>query len=356
MDNLIFRLFSINFNNQTEPWWHDSHYLGAIFQAIQGVEFQDKFHQFGIDGGKRFKTFTSYEQLLQETTSWQLKPYLLQGNLENGRFSLGLTIHKTRLNLILKIEGDVLAQKPKHYVNKLIRFGTYLHTAFKDTALLGPNFHITQLGNSYPRPKPPRKHPRWPVGSLVDFMSKPYFVRQIADGENLFEQLRATPFPDNRIREETESLLIFRWVQDFQDSNHIAVGRTIQEISLSQIMDWPIAAGFNEFGDQQEILWGQQPHPPLTFYTETTHEGYKAVVQNPDGSVDEPLFLEMSTWIAANSLPDQTPLTQLHLITPNRKSALSIRQRATQMGITKVLYSDESNILWNPWPPGQWLE
>lgn len=356
MNNLIFRLFSLTFNNQTEPWWHNSNHLGSIFQSVQETEFQDKFNQFGIDGGKRFKSFMSFEQLLQASISWKIKPYILRGISEVGDFSLGLTIRKNAVNIFLKIDGAILEQEAGHYVNELIQFGTSLHTQFKDTALLGSNFHITQLGSGYSRPKPPRKHPRWPVGSLVDFMSKPYFIKQIEDGENLFEQLRTASLPNNRIREEKEDLLIFQWAQEFQDSDQIAAGRSLQETYLSQIMDWPIAAGFNEFGDQQEILWGQQSHPPLTFYTEAVQEGYKAIVQNPDGTIVEPLFIEMADWIATKSLPDQTPLAQLHLITPNRKTALSIRQRAAKIGVTKVLYTDESNMLWNPWPPGQWLE
>ena len=90
--------------------------------------------------------------------------------------------------------------------------------------------------------------------------------------------------------------------------------------------------------------------------TKAVQEGYKAIVQNPDGTIVEPLFIEMADWIATKSLPDQTPLARLHLITPNRKTALAIRQRAAKIGVTKVLYTDESNMLWNPWPPGQWLE
>ena len=356
IENLIFRLFSITFINQDTLWWQDTSYMGRIFQAIQETEFRDKFSQFGIDGGKRFKKFNSFAQLVKESTSWQEKPYLLKGEQNDISFSLGITIRKNAANLFLKTEGNLSTQQAAHYINEKITFGSKIHLFLKDSALLGSDFHITQLSANYPRPKPPRKHPRWPIGSLVDFMSKSYFLQKVDDGKNLYEKLRLEPLPPGVICKEQEDLLVFVWANYNDDDEQIATGRLRQETYLSQWLEWPIAAGYNKWGDKQEMIWGQKPHPPLTFYDEVTNEGYKAVVENPDGSLDEALFTEIASWLSEKFLPDKTTLSRLHLIVPNRKTALAIRQRADQIGISKVLYTADDKMLWNPWPPGQWLE
>jgi hypothetical protein len=79
-------------------------------------------------------------------------------------------------------------------------------------------------------------------------------------------------------------------------------------------------------------------------------------VINPDGSVDEKLFDDMKEWIETEKTPNGDFVKELNLIAPNRKSALSITEKAISIDVKRVLYIDNDDNWWNPNPKGLWLK
>lgn len=352
--NFVLRLVSLTFLEQDVPWWQDRANLSQLFQVIQESPFAEKLTYFGKEGKKQRQHVAAYDEIIEDAKLWQEGIYTLQSGKKTADTLLELTIRKKSLNLTLLTSAEAVGANVSTLMKYLIEFAVQLHESFQGTAVCGPEFHIIPSGVSYPRPKPPRKHPRWPIGSVVDFVSKPFLVHEGDGGKESWQKLSSAPLPKGVSRQQKEDLLIFQWVQDFEDVQAVAAGRTLQERWLGQLLEWPVAAGFNALGDKQETLWGQQAHPPLTFYVDMAKHGYKAVVQNPDGTVDEELFSEMASWIKAGKLPDGTSLEQLQLIVPNRDTAVALRSRADEIGVTKVFYTGENGTLWNPWPPGEW--
>jgi hypothetical protein len=351
--HVAFRLFSLTFKEHGQEWWKQPTHLSHVLQAIQVAGLGVEFRYCGKYDNAKLKRIGPLDTLLPETASWEANSYILTSSKENGGFSLELTFRNWMLNILLRVEGQALDTRREVILEQLIRFACQLGAAFRDTALLGPAFHITLFNVGYPRPCPPRKDPQWPIGSLVDFVSKEYLI-QTGKTEAL-EKLLTTSLPDGVVREECNDLIIFRWVDILLDDKLVATRRSMQEQWFSKTLCWPVASGYNNFGDCLETLWAPQTHPILTFYVPTYKHGYKAIVQNPDGTIDDGLFSQMASWVKVGGLPDGTPLDQLNLILPNRESALGVRQRAKVIGIKKALYTDNKGNLWNPQPPGLWL-
>ena len=352
--DVMLRLFSVTFTQQEMQWWKNTTYLQKVFHAAETVGFWNEFKYYGADDDRELKKIESLNTLLAETVSWTVNSYILTSSEEKTGYLLELGLRNRMLNLLLKVEVQVPSKQGEVILDKFVEFACQLHESFKEKALLGPTFHVTLAKNVYPRPRPPRKDPQWSIGSLVDFISKPYHIH--SGGSDTLKKLLTADLPDGVGRKSCGDLIVFRWVENLLNDEHIAARRSLQEQWFSQVLGWSIQSGYNELGDRLETLWTSQHHPPLTFYIDMYKYGYKAIVQNPDGSIDEELFDEMASWVKEGALPDGTPLRQLNLILPNRESALSVRPRAKAIRIKKVFYTDNEGNLWNPCPPGLWLE
>jgi hypothetical protein len=354
--DIVFRLFSITFNDVMPQWWRTGDHLRRVFQHIDDLGLWKRLTIVGIDGGKKTHKIKSLDGIIDETRSWKENPYILRSTKDDQGIFFGITLRKRGLNLFLRLNGDELENRRDWLLEKLVSFGRGMHDEFRTEALLGPDFQVTLLNAAYPRPRPPRQHPLWPVGSLVDFISKSYRQRQTGDPPDAIERLLSSPLPPGVSREDLGDLLIFRWIDDLVDERRIAAARGQQERWFARVLDLPRAAGFNNLGDFLETPFSLRPHPPLTFYDDSLMEGYKAVVLDKENHADPGLIADMGEWISNRSLPDGTVLAKLHVILPNRNSARSFQERASALGIGKVLYTDNQGALWNIDPPGLWLE
>ena len=74
------------------------------------------------------------------------------------------------------------------------------------------------------------------------------------------------------------------------------------------------------------------------------------------GQLDAKALDEIRIWLQEGALPDGTPLKELSLILPNRQAALDVRDVALAAGVSKVLYVDDSDGWWDPFPEGDWIE
>ena len=221
--------------------------------------------------------------------------------------------------------------------------------------MLGPLLQVEVYDHVYPRIRPPRYHRYFKCGAVVQFASREFHATHPFGHPQDLEKLLAAPLPLGGRKEERGGLVAFRWADKLTNEKKLAVGRSLQEQWLTSVLDLPIDGSYNELGDYLVAPAGGE-HPPLTFYTPASALGYKAVMVDTDGRMGEKTSVEMTGWIKARELPDGTPLHSLDLIVPSRTAALRIYERAKAMGVSRVLYTDDSGRFWDPHPPGLWLE
>jgi hypothetical protein len=56
------------------------------------------------------------------------------------------------------------------------------------------------------------------------------------------------------------------------------------------------------------------------------------------------------------ALPSRRKLTEVSVVAQDRGAALRIANRAKSDGFSKVLYRTEEDDLWDPFPPGLWVD
>ena len=170
------------------------------------------------------------------------------------------------------------------------------------------------------------------------------------------ETLLSLDLPDWVDRRDKDDLVILRWVDRFDDEDHIRERLTKTHLWLVEHLDPPIHLNYTEQGDRRSNPSDRIESERLTFYAPLVRHGYKATICREDGSVDEQLFEEMESWIEAGETPEGEELHALHLVLPSRDAALRIREGADELGVEKVLYMDNDGDLWDPFPEGEWLD
>jgi hypothetical protein len=205
-----------------------------------------------------------------------------------------------------------------------------------------------------PHLRPERTHPF--LGSPLFFVSQEFQRSHRQGNPEDIERLLQAPMPASATRELRGDLVIFRWLQDLSDPKRVREAVVAQQQWLVDVLNPPIHDSYNERGDHQYLVTAQSPSEYLTFQDMFTNEGFKAMVVHPDGSVDEDTLDELAEWSKAGTLPDGTPLSTVSVLLPNRESALRIHPLAQARGITRVLYLDDQNRMWDPFPPGIWVD
>lgn len=354
--DVIFRIFSITFQNTTVTWWKDKVYFHRLFRILDEVGLWEELNYYGIEGAKKIESIQSLEALLEKTKTWKENPYLLRSQKEDQGVFVGITLRKRGINFYVRLNGDALDKRREYILEVFVDLGCRLHEEFKQEALFGPDFEVSILNSDYPRPRPPYAHPLWPVGNVVDFVSIPFREKHPGDIPDSLQKLLNSQVPEGVIRLDLGDLIVFRWIDNLLDEAHVAASRTMQEQWFSRVLNYPIQPSFNTFGDYLETPWELTTHPPLTFYDSQFKDGYKALVLNPDGQLDPATLLEITGWLDKKILPDGAVLDNLNVIFPDRKSAVTFEEKAKEIGIQKVLYTNSDGSLWNINPPGLWLD
>ena len=132
------------------------------------------------------------------------------------------------------------------------------------------------------------------------------------------------PLPAGVRRDEHGRLVVIRWIEDPADPSALANACSRHEQWLFSLVPTRLADGWNEAGDL-EVL----DQPPLVEIT----------------SDDE------RTW-GKRKLGGKA----VALVAASRADALALLQRAHASGFTRVLYRDANGTLWDPDPPGDWID
>lgn len=331
-------------------------YLRPLIKLMMNLPFWNILQYHGRWGSKNLKPFKEAEELIKASASWKNYDYILASDKTTTPVcGIVITPFSDSIALQIIVGEPVNIQYNDRLLDDLVEFTTKVHQTFKDKAIFGPRLGITIHGIEYPRPRPPYNDPIWGPHRIVDFASKAFY-QSSDDGElEQFNTLVNAEMPVGVEKFELHDLLVIKWADDLSDEKVITEKLSLHDSWFSKTLNLRLQGGFNTLGDQMESYEVLEKHQYLTFYDTFTKFGYKAIVINPDGSVDEELFEEMQDWIVKSATPDGSFIKELNIITSDRESALSITDKALSIGVSRVLYVDIDDNWWNPSPPGLWI-
>ena len=354
---ILLRIQDIYFLDGQPTWWQDPSYLRLVLQSLEKAGLWREFSYYGSEGGKRHK-INSLDDLLKASTAFKAKTYsLVNQDVETPSARLELDFKTGALTLHLIFDPIFLKHYQENLLSHLIDVVCHIHDALGAKALMGPLINVEIIGTVYPRVRPPRFLRRFVFGTIANIISQRFHAQHPLGAPEEVKKILAAPVPNEVQRVTHGDLVIFRWAEDVRDERYLAQRRSQQEQWLVNVLDPPLDDSYNAAGDYRATPIGATgPNAPLTWYDAARKSGYKAVVVFPDGGVDEELFTEMTNWIRQHRLPDGRELQVLYLIAQSRSAALLIHERAIRMGIKAVYYSDNQGQLWDPFPPGPWIE
>lgn len=347
----------IKLNSPEDYFSEPENYLGKILGISEKLSIWKNLNFYGRWGAKKLKKFENVPEIVENSTSWKHSNYIISSdNVVNPECAIVLTVKKASIGIRLFVTDAFKEVHEQGFLDELISYCQEIYLQFRKIARLGPGFNITISDLAYPRPRPPYIHTTWAPGSVVTFASVDFHQHnKLGDIEQLEAVVDASNHGPMDRTLVFDDLVILKWVDDLVDQDKILKGMMACDLFFKTTLELPIEGGYNKFGDVVEPYESLQKKQHLTFYDSFTKNGYKSAVVNPDGSVDEALFEELSIWIENLTTPDGVSISSLSLILPDRKSALQIADRAFDIGISKVLYVSEDGQWYNPLPPGLWL-
>jgi len=348
---------AVQFTRGASLWWKEGGRLKELFRLVREAGLWLDFDHYGLSGSSRLKTVPSEAELVRAVAASKPGLYSVQaGKEEDPATGILLTLRPGGLKLRYLLGGEELDARRRTIVPQLVELTRLLHESWHNSALIGPRLCVKVRGLAYPRVRPPRFKLPWSFGNAADMICLKFHEESDEGSSHDVELMLKAPMPRGGKREREGDFVALRWVDDLSDGKKVAARLSTQEQWLVKVLDPPRDPGYNEHGDYHEAPLSLRKQPPLTFYDPVEEAGYKAVTTLPKGGLDKEVWEELKEWIEAGQLPDQTPLQQLNLILPNREAALRVRQRALANGIENVYYIDDEGELWNPFPPGEWLE
>jgi hypothetical protein len=347
----------VRFTQGPRLWWKEGGRVEELFRLVREAGLWLDFDHYGRRGDARPKAARSEKELARAVASLKPGLYSVQaGKSDEPDCELVLSLDPGALELRYLLRGAALDARRAAAVGQLVGLTRLLHDAWHDTAFFGPQLCVRVHGIAYPHVRPPRHKPPWTFGNAADMLCLKFHEETDEGHPRDVQRMLKAPIPRAASRERDGDLVVLLWAEDLRDAGEVAARLSTQEQWFVKVLEPPLHPSYNEQGDYREAPLSLSGRPPLTFYDPVEEVGYKAVVPAPGGRLDDELWNELRGWVAAGRLPDRTPLQQLSLILPDRKAALRVREHAAEAGIESVYYTDDEGRLWNPFPPGPWLE
>jgi hypothetical protein len=354
--SLILRLDHFRFPQILPNWWKSETLLGQIFEFIEKLSFADELKFVGKAGSKRLKAINLTEEVTTMTSDWTADTYNLVSDKSpqpNVRLTFALEVDS--LEMILAVDESIAAQNYPRVVKELVDLSKKMAKTFHPFANLGPRLGIECSHLNYPRPRPPRYDIVWQPGRIVDFIS---LSRLDHPPPELQEQIRIllhTKLPVNAGKEISNDFAVVSWNRNFDSQEAIQMALTSRELWMATHFKLSIDPSFNRHGDHLDASF-LQPHEIFSYYHKGTLTAYQAVAPGIDGALTQKDTTTLKKWLKTKKGEDGTPFEDLDLVTPDRASAIQINPTARKLGIRKTLYFDAHQILWNPFPEGEWID
>ena len=247
-----------------------------------------------------------------------------------------------------------LQRRLTNVLTSLIQFTNLTRGIVGTESVWGPDISLNILDLAYPRPRPPKFKNRWHGGTVLRFYDKRYYTSE--EEKKILKRLLTAKTPRNIDVGEVDDLVCYRWLKDLTNDDETRRAMSEQEQWNNEIVDAPIEDDYNALGDKK-ISDAVESREDVTFYSQREKRGYYALWVDPDGTLNADELNKIESWIQSEKLPDSTPLKALDILAPSRETALMIRNKVISIGVDRVLYlAGKNKGIWNPFPPGMWLE
>jgi hypothetical protein len=353
--NLLWDIKSLNFiKTEGDFWWQHTPYLEQLIDilernnhlaAIKYINVADKYYPLenSADIVSRVKNVKN------KSFSFEL----VEDKNDTGKISIYNT--KEMINIQFVIKNKPL---PPEFFSQAKKTTIEIYKCFKDIAVMGSKVNIPFLEFDFPRFRPTRKINFGSYKSIIDFIDTrfyehPYFRH--LKMENM-DKLYTEPLPEGCIREKIDDLYVFTWINNFEEEN-IRTSLMQREEWLYKVLNPPLDADFNEFGDREGVTILPDKHEVNTFFTafnDLIHIGYKAITLTQDNDFDPEIRKQLAHYMKEGKLENGDKIERIYLIVPARKHAIAIQKKAKEIGITNIYYTDNTNSLWDICPEGNW--
>jgi len=290
----------------------------------------------------------SVDELRAQSRTWRYE--LIDLRSEEDDLDPGceviLRFNTDMVNASVYLVREPLARVADRLVSLAARWVAQWSRALPDTVDLSEGWLATERGD-YPRPRPPRSS-QWRLDAVSHYFGQRW-MRRTGKGA-LLDGLLREPLAPGASRELDGDAVLLAFAGDLRDEAAVARARAAHEQWISRIVPTEPARGWNAEGDRLVVPAGAQPLAPLTLYDPDTKVGYKAIVVQPDGSVDEEIWAELLAILQRGALPDGAPLASIRLIVPVRDNALALHDRAIAAGFEMVTYPRGQGVFWQVHP------
>lgn len=217
---------------------------------------------------------------------------------------------------------------------------------------------------TYPRLRPPRvTSPFRNLNAIVDVLD-PTFTETPRNRANLVatRAMAIAELPPGVVRSEHDAVVVQRWVEDPRDRAAVEAACTRHECWLTSLLPTKTAPGWTEDGDQLLGGYSRPATPPVALLLHDNRDdqdlyfAHIAIEATEDGDVDPAAWETIAPLAKVRSLPNGAALDEVRLLAPSRAAALALRERARSAGFDRVVYQKQSRGVWDPDPPGPWVE
>jgi hypothetical protein len=335
-------------------WWHHKPYLEQLIDilernnhlaAIKYINVADKYYPI--------ENSTDILSRVKKVNRKSFSFELVEDKNDTGEISFYNTKRMISIQFIIKnqpLTHELLRQVKKTTIE--------IYQCFNDVIVMGQGTNIALLKFDFPRFRPTRKINFGYDGSIIDFIDSRYYEHPYfrhLKMENM-DKLYTEPLPEGCTREKIDDLYVFTWINKFEKEN-IRTSLMQREEWLYKVLNPPLAADFNEFGDREGVTILPDKHEVNTFFTafnDLMHVGYKAITLTQDNDFDPEIRKQLAHYMKEGKLENGDKIERIYLIVPARKHAIAIQEKAKEIGITNIYYTDNTNTLWDICPEGNW--
>ncbi|GAA3625271.1 hypothetical protein [Flavivirga jejuensis] len=352
--------FSLQFNEEPEDiWLEKGHVIQEMIEVIEEMNFMN-FNYF-------MDKYVDYTEIKNVRDGMK---YFGIEKAPSSSYSANFCKKKDDLKdslclhfggLILQISISLASDNPPSVIAKYKKLVWTIYEKFSHEFVFGPVISISTNISEYPRYRPIRLYKWLESNSIVNFI-QPHYYEKINPATKIegMDHLLNDELPKRVFREQKGDLIMVDWGTD----------QEINESSITQILmdreDWIYSklvlkpkSSFTKEGDKKSVSTLALSQVTdidkfFTYYHSAAKLAFKVCELGENGVLDIKTQEQLVHKSEARKLDDGQEIDRIVLIMPDREQAVSISEKAKELGVYKALYVDDKSNLWDMAPKGDW--
>ena len=305
---------------------------------------------------RRKDRFTAAVQIAEKCAGWQKATYRVVPSQRTQDYDLSVNVWPETVRLDLHLSGSQLDRRRSSLITTPVAVMRQVVEKYKDAVRFGARCSVSVRNLPYPRVRPPKTWPVVDTATVVDLFDVRFETQRGAG--DAAQRLSTHPVPAFAVRDQVGDVVILQWGTDAELADDKAIRARLSQRDrwLAEVLEAPLAGGWNAKGETEASPVGAQPHPPLTLYSPPLGVGYKAVHSAEGDQAVRETLRRVGRWIADKKIDDGTPVSDVIVIAESRQAVDTLRPLAQAEGIAHIVYAGEDGKMWNPYPEGEWME